>query len=356
MDNLKDYSEITDLNFDGENPHLAICHKSQGYSANKRPTALLFKSEGASLNQDIMKSLDGVVKQEIIQKMSYDNKRKALQEAVEEKLRSDMSANGEYVYAYVMDFNEDLVAFRYQDDIFAVSYTVTEDGVVTLGEEPRSAKLRDLFVDSDTGEELIKASDWLSRSVADEDDSEQQDIPDTDVDGEDKETGEDSIDSPEKLQQEEEETMSDKKDPVVQEQEGLIKSADVQELIKQAIADDRKEQEELRKSQELEATTTELFKGFTFVEEGVVSDLVKAVVSNEQAIEITKALSAAQDKIDTLVKSEKEAQDELVKVKEEFGKPDAIEGEAKDKGVQAPSNREDALMKAVQASLAAKKQ
>ena len=131
--------------------------------------------------------------------MSYENKRKALQEAIEEKLRSDMSANGEYVYAYVMDFNEDLVAFRYQDDIFAVSYTVTEDGVVTLGEEPRSAKLRDLFVDSDTGEELIKASDWLSRSVADEDDSEQQDIPDTDVDGEDKETGEDSIDSPEKL-------------------------------------------------------------------------------------------------------------------------------------------------------------
>ena len=121
MDNLKDYSEITDLNFDGENPHLAICHKSQGYSANKRPTALLFKSEGVSLNQDIMKSLDGVVKQEIIQKMSYENKRKALQEAIEQKLRADMSANGEYFCTYVMDFNEDLVAFRYHSFSFSVS-------------------------------------------------------------------------------------------------------------------------------------------------------------------------------------------------------------------------------------------
>ena len=353
MDNLEKYSEITDLNFDGENPHLAVCHKSQGFSANGRPTALLFKSDQQQLNSEILKSLDGVVKQEIIEKMSYDNKRRALDEAITEKLRSDMSANGEYVYAYVMDFSDDLVVFRYQDDMFAVSYTITEQGIVTLGEEPRSAKLRDLYVDSDTGEELIKASDWLSRSAV-EDDSEQQQDPDTDVDGDDEEKGDDSIDSPEK-QQQEEETMSDKKDQV-QEQADVIKSSDVQELIKQAIQADRKEQEELRKAQELEKTTTELFKGFTFVEEDKVSELVKAVVANDEAIEITKALSAAQDKIDELVKSEKEAQDELVKVKEEFGKPEAAQGEIKDKADLSPAGREDAILKAVQAQLEKKKQ
>lgn len=42
----------------GKNPHLALTHKDQGYSANKRPVSLLMKKLSIKLTDELIKSLE----------------------------------------------------------------------------------------------------------------------------------------------------------------------------------------------------------------------------------------------------------------------------------------------------------
>ena len=65
--NLDDYEEIVSVTFDNDNPHLAITHKSQGFSANGWHTSLLTKSEDVVVTQEIIKALE-----QIEVKMSFE--------------------------------------------------------------------------------------------------------------------------------------------------------------------------------------------------------------------------------------------------------------------------------------------
>jgi len=49
---LKAENEITEVTFDFEGAHLALCHKTQGFSANNKPMPLLVKSEEFDLSED----------------------------------------------------------------------------------------------------------------------------------------------------------------------------------------------------------------------------------------------------------------------------------------------------------------
>lgn len=65
--NLDEYEEIVDVSFDNENPHLAVCSKTQGYSANGWHTSLLMKSEDIQITEDVIKAL-----QQITVKLSFE--------------------------------------------------------------------------------------------------------------------------------------------------------------------------------------------------------------------------------------------------------------------------------------------
>lgn len=60
--NLDDYQEIVSVTFDNDNPHLALTHKAQGYSANGWHHSLLTKSakDSVVINQDIIKAVTQV--------------------------------------------------------------------------------------------------------------------------------------------------------------------------------------------------------------------------------------------------------------------------------------------------------
>lgn len=345
--------EIKHLNFDpranGKKGHLAVCHAVQGYGANGwQDNDLIRKAKDSNgALQEIIKSLDGVVEESVIKALSFSNKQKALQESVEEKLRQDMSANGEYVWAYIQDFNDDMVVFSYQEKLYAVSYTITEEGVVTLGEEPKQTKRRDLYVDSDTGEELIKASQWLKKE-----------IPDIKEEKPSKIDGEANGETPQTTPVvKEEESMSDNINL-----DELVKSADFQEIIKAQAAELAKQQfDELVKAQEkkaLEDSTTELLKSMSFIEEGQVETLVKALLVNEEPAEIVKALSAADEVIKSHEAKIKELEDEVVKTKEEFGSKKSIDATIEMKEVQKSADSSEQrtrdLDAIVKAQLAAK--
>lgn len=165
MAELDKYSEITNLNFNIDNPHMAVCHYTQGYSANERPDALMFKSglstTGATvINSQIIKSLSAVYPEVNITKMTYENLRNALEQSIQLILR-DTFPLLEDVYAWVRDFNEDLAVFNFKGMTYAVTYSVGTDDVVTLGDTLRPVTSKNIYVDTETGEQLVKAAQWL---------------------------------------------------------------------------------------------------------------------------------------------------------------------------------------------------
>lgn len=336
--NLDNYQEVTNLNFRGKRPHIAVTCPEQGGPCNGETNALMFKSGKIQpVNEELLKSVEGLISEEELKKASFENHRQALEEALIDTLKS-MSGE-DYVFVYVADFNDNLVIFNYRDDLYAVTYTVSEDGVVKVGiisegseetQEVRRVKRRNMYVDSDTGEELIKAVDWL-KTLSDKIDGEGSDgqslendsgDPDSNIDDEGETEG--NTEDPEIVN---EDTMTDKVKIEDLDLEELTKSAAVQELIKAAVAE-----AELAKVAELEKAklvedTTELVKGFKGVEESEVEVLVKALTSVDE--EFGAALFKAFDGMQEAVK---EAKAEVEEIKKSFGeKQDGIEGETTSK-------------------------
>lgn len=72
----------------GKNPHLSLCHKDQGYSANKRPVSLLMKKLSIKLTDELLKSLEalGLLKASEIKKSEPD-KTLLVQAIIKNKLK-----------------------------------------------------------------------------------------------------------------------------------------------------------------------------------------------------------------------------------------------------------------------------
>lgn len=335
--NLDEFCEVTDLNFDGDAPHIAITGRWQGYSANGRTKELLLKSsEDGVVPQEIIKSLDGQVPEQVLVKMSYSNMRRSLEQALTALLK-EMEDEDDYVWVDVYDFNDDMVAFRYREQLWAVDYEATEDGVVTIGQDLRVTSNRELYVDSETGEELIKASFWRKDENPEVEDT--SELEDTDTDGEIE--GEDPIDTPE---------VEDKEDNMSEKIE--MTPEQLQEEIQKALVADRAHQEELRKAQELKASTTELVKGLGFVEEGDVEELVKSLVAEGGEV-LVKAFSAAKEKVDALQVELEKAAEQPEEVVVEDVQPEELE-KGKEPVQVSGEDRTAQLADIVKAKLAAK--
>lgn len=57
---LDQYSEITDVTFDNENPHLALVHKEQGGAANGWHNSILTKADDLELKEEVIKALEQI--------------------------------------------------------------------------------------------------------------------------------------------------------------------------------------------------------------------------------------------------------------------------------------------------------
>lgn len=303
MIDLSKFNEVTDMNFDGENPHLAICHELQGYSANGRPQAVLTKG-ALNIGEDLIKSMTNTLPEEVLTKMSVQNKRDSLDKALTDALKTAMER--EYIYLHVIDFNEDLVAFEFEDNSYAVGYKIDENGKVEFTTELRQVERKQMFVDTETGEELIKAATLVELF----NNPESEDENSSELDGEDNETPEG----------EEEESMD------LQE---LQKSAEFQELVKAQAEAMMDELQKAAEKKELEANTTELVKGMSFVAEESVELLVKAVVEGDAGQELLKSLTAANEELVKANEKVESLEAELVKAKEDFATQSSVQAPVK---------------------------
>ena len=126
-----------DIKKDGakKTPHLAICHEGQGGSANNRHISLLMKSDTIELTDEIMKSIEkfGVENfpEEIQKAMSMKNQSMLLQNALKE------AYCGKDEWLCIEDWKDGQVYFSTGDydgwEMMVTSFTMTEDGVVTVG-------------------------------------------------------------------------------------------------------------------------------------------------------------------------------------------------------------------------------
>ena len=126
-----------DIKKDGakKTPHLAICHEGQGGSANNRHISLLMKSDTIELTDEIMKS---------IEKFGVENFPEEIQKAISMKNQSMLLQNalkeaycGKDEFLCVEDWKDGQVYFSTGDydgwEMMVTSFTMTEDGVVTVG-------------------------------------------------------------------------------------------------------------------------------------------------------------------------------------------------------------------------------
>ena len=57
---LPEDKEITEVSFGFQGAHLAICHKTQGFSANKKPEPLLIKSDSHQITDEALETLEKI--------------------------------------------------------------------------------------------------------------------------------------------------------------------------------------------------------------------------------------------------------------------------------------------------------
>lgn len=93
-------------------PHLALCHESQGFSANNRPVSLLMKS--SEFSEEIKKAFAALGYD--ISKMYMNEKREKLQSAISEKYADEDD------WLYVEDFDDSKAIFCCDEGLYSIEY------------------------------------------------------------------------------------------------------------------------------------------------------------------------------------------------------------------------------------------
>ena len=61
MADLNPENEITEITFDFSGSHMALTHKSQGFSANNKPNPILIKSSEEELTKEALEALEKII-------------------------------------------------------------------------------------------------------------------------------------------------------------------------------------------------------------------------------------------------------------------------------------------------------
>jgi len=143
-------------------PHLALTHKDQGGPANGRAVSLVMKSveDMSSEGQAALTTLMLPEKEEI-EKASYQNLYRKLEAAVSEKARE----SDKWSWTYVRDFDDTYAIYSQEGAMYAVPYSVLEDGSIELGTEKISV-IEILTWEDEEGRIIVSQSDSIPETVS----------------------------------------------------------------------------------------------------------------------------------------------------------------------------------------------
>lgn len=126
---LDNYCELTDISFDAENAHLAICHKAQGGSANGWHDSVLLKAEHPVITADVIKAMKELGEDTTHLELEIEKSgifKQDLQTLIGNAINAQEFVD-KYDWAWVCDWNDDTIIFCCDDGIYSVDYTM--DGV-----------------------------------------------------------------------------------------------------------------------------------------------------------------------------------------------------------------------------------
>lgn len=303
--------------------HMAVCHMELNLgSANEENTPLVTKSklEGDGITK-VLKSLG--VDDDVIQKASYRNIQRMLESAIRDSFNTE---DDEYFYIYLNDFDESTAVFDYKDKVYSVTYSLTENGIVLLGSDIKEVVRQDVYVAADGSALVLK-------EVGNIDVKNPAEIAEDEGEG-----------LPSDISQEKENNMS-KVEYSQEEIDSLLQKATneaikgQEELILKAKAAWEKE----AKDAEIIKSTSAILKGYSFIADGEVEQVVKSLVTLDlDAMNtVLKALSGAKEAIDAEVAAKQVEIDAKEEIKKEFGKQ-----ESSDETPTLDANDTKAILKA----------
>lgn len=302
----------------GKNPHLALTHSEQGFSANNRPISLLMKS-GIKLTDELIKSIETLGLSEVseIKKaISFQTQKDLLRKAIEESF-CEKDHYGCCEWCYVEDFDDANIVFWKGCELYQTSYVINADWTVTLGdvaspvielksyaviggelkineevmdaiEEGMATVVMKAFEDKDKSVEITKS--YFSKIK-------------TETPVEVEVVKENIKPSEEPINKNKENTMTEVVD--------FTKSAEYQELHKSLTAMQeelqkaREEKENILKAKEAEdkAAMLDVLKGYSFVGD-VAEELNEVLFKNAASIKVLEVLEKAQAAISAVVTAE----------------------------------------------------
>lgn len=298
----------------GKNPHLALTHEEQGYSANNRPVSLLMKS-GIKLTEELMKSLETLGLSdvsEIKKAASYNTQKDLLRKALEESFCD----HREYEWCYVEDFDDVNVVFWKGCELYQTSYVINADYTVTLGDVATPViELRSYAVVGGKLEINEESLDAIEEGMATivmkafQDKEKSVEIAKSYFSKTKSEVKPEIELSKENLQTpHSEEPINKNKENTMTEVVDFTKSAEYQELQKslkdmqEELKKAKEEKENIMKAKEAEdkAAMLDVLKGYSFVGD-VAEELNEVLFKSAASIKVLEVLEKAQAAISAVV-------------------------------------------------------
>lgn len=310
-------------------PHLAICH-NENPSANNRHVSLLMKSSDVELTEEIIKAVEKFGVQNFpdhIQKaMSMRNSKMLLENALKEAYADKDE------WLCVEDWKDNKVYFSTGDydswEMLATEFTMTEDGVVTVGDTASPVvQISDyMVVDgkvklSETAEDMLESGMYEIVSKAIVTDRAQTLLTKSIKEFQESLEKATSIAVSDDINVNKTKTMEKPLDNIQE----FMKSAEFQELIKaQVEAAQAPLKEELAKAKAKEAEAEEILKAAIQVEQNQTVEFVKSanfIAEDKQDAMVAFLMKSRKTEDHTLVMDViKSAQDAIAKAQEEVTK------------------------------------
>ena len=282
---------IKDVDFSNEDAHLAYT-LGKGAASGMNDAYILKSEENEKLTDEEREEMIILSKG-----MTYNNRRKQLQAALDamlEKAENSTMGSPKSYYAYVEDFSDNEMIYCMNDKVYKTPYAMVDDKVSLMKEDTVEVVMEQNYVPVNKSSEgdALSASDNIGAD-----------------------TGHNT----------EGKTMKDMTP------EQIEKSVEdrAQALLKSMEADLKKQWEAENAVAELEKSNTALLKGMDFVSEDALEVIVKATLVEGGDL-ILKTLEQAGEAIKVAKAAEEKAVTDLDKFKEEFSKPEAVEGTVKE--------------------------
>lgn len=301
----------------GKNPHLALCHEEQSFSANNRPVSLLMKS-GIKLTEELMKSLETLGLSEVseIKKaVSFQTQKDLLRKSLEESFcEKDHCGYSEWLY--VEDFDDVNVIFWKGCELYQTSYVINPDYTVTLGDVATPViELKSYAViggELEINKESVEAIEEGMATIvmkAFQDKEKSVEITKSYFSKVKTETSPEVKLSKENLQiKPSEEPLNKNKENTMTEVVDFTKSAEYQELQKslkdmqEELLKAKEEKENILKAKEAEdkSAMLDVLKGYSFVGD-IAEELNEVLFKSAASVKVLEAFEKAQAAITAIV-------------------------------------------------------